>query len=92
MIYKLMSVYDSKAEAFMRPFTARSVAEGVRSFSDEVNGGNKENPLVHHPEDFIIYELGDWDEITGVLVAAEKPRAINSGIDVKRSPKEVRTA
>lgn len=89
MIYKVMSVYDVKAEAYMRPFFARSTGEGLRSFSDEVNSGNKESALSHHPEDFILMELGDWDELSGELKVLEKPRTINRGIDVLRKTEAV---
>lgn len=86
MIYKMLAVYDSKAEAYMRPWIARSPAEGMRSFASEVNNmENKDNPLVHHPEDFVLFELASWDESSGKIEALEKPRAITSGIDVKRT-------
>lgn len=85
MIYKMLSVYDSKAEAYMRPWFARSTGEAIRSFSDEVNSSSKESGLAHHPEDFILYELGTWDEISGVVEVLEKARAVTSGIDVKRA-------
>jgi hypothetical protein len=85
MIYKMLAVYDSKAEAYMRPFVARSTGEAIRSFSDEVNSGDKNSPVCHHSEDFILYELGTWDELTGMLDVYEKPKALNSGIDVRRS-------
>lgn len=84
MIYKMLAVFDVKAEAYMRPWVARSSGEAIRSFSDEVNQGNKESPLVHHPEDFILYELASWDESSGVVSPLDKPRALVSGIDVKR--------
>lgn len=85
MIYKMLSVFDSKAEAYMRPFFARSTGEAIRGFSDEVNSGNKESALAHHPEDFILYELATWDELSGAVEVYEKPKALNSGIDVKRT-------
>lgn len=85
MIYKVLCVYDSKAEAYLRPFFARSTGEALRSFGDEVNSGNKDSAVCHHPEDFVLYELGTWDEARGAIAPYEKPKALNSGIDLKRT-------
>lgn len=86
MVYKMFSVYDTKAEAYMRPFVAQSTGAAIRSFSDEVNTGDKQSPLANHPEDFVLFEIAAWDEMTGVISVYEARKALGAGIDFKRDP------
>jgi len=66
----VFSVYDAKAEAFMRPFFAPTRGLAIRSFRDGVNAGGEE-PLAKHPEDYTLYEVGSFDEGSGELVSLE---------------------
>lgn len=82
---KMCCVYDSKAEAYMRPFVAQSTAAAIRSFGDEVNSGNKESPLVSHPEDFTLFEIAQWDEMHGVISVYEAKKSLINGLDCLKS-------
>lgn len=82
---KICSVYDQKAEAFMRPMFVQASGVAMRSFADEVNSGNKESQLVTHPEDFVLYELGTWDDQAGKIVVYDAPKALCNGLDTKRT-------
>lgn len=62
---KLLSVYDSKAEAYMQPFHAQSRGSAIRSFTDETN--NPQSPFNRHPADYTLFELGDYDDATGTF-------------------------
>ncbi len=70
------TIRDSAAEAFMRPFFAQSKGAAIRSFSDEVNGGD--SPISQHPEDYTLFELGVFDELTGRLSPTE-PQSLGNG-------------
>lgn len=88
MVYKVVAVGDKKAGCFNRPFFVHTNEVAIRSFGSEVNSGNQDSALTHHPEDFVLYELGSWDEGTGVLKALDMPHPLVSGVEVlRKSPK-----
>lgn len=66
MRLRAYAVRDAKAEAYLRPFFADTRGVAVRSFSDAVNDGS--SPFFAHPEDYSLWELGAFDQESGVLV------------------------
>lgn len=72
------AVRDSAANAFMRPFFVPTTGLAIRSFSDEVNRADKDNAMYQHPEDYELFEVGDFNEETGRLTALEAPRSLGS--------------
>ena len=81
---KIFSVYDSKGEAWGRPFFVQATGAAIRSFSDEVNSDNRESALVNHPEDFTLFEFGTFDEASGALAVYEAKKSLGCGIDFVR--------
>ncbi len=65
MEQRVFSVYDSKTEAYMRPFYALTVGEAVRIFVDAV--GDKTSMFSRHPGDFTLFEIGKFDDAVGTL-------------------------
>lgn len=65
MKFVIVSVYDSKTEAFGRPFFVPTEGAGIRSFLDEVNRIADDNPLSKHPGDYQLYLLGYFDDSDG---------------------------
>jgi len=72
----VFTIRDSAAEAFLRPFFAQSKGAAIRSFSDEVNGGD--TPIAAHPDDYTLFELGTFDELKGEFEIHE-PRTLGLG-------------
>ncbi len=60
MILKIFSVRDEKAELFIRPFFMPTFGMAVRAIVHA--GQDSSHPFSQYPEDFILYELGTWDE------------------------------
>jgi len=56
----ICSVHDSKAGVFLTPFFARSRLEAIRSFGDAVS--EPKSPLANHPDDYVLYCVGTWDD------------------------------
>lgn len=82
MIHHVFSVKDTNAETFGRPFFVPAVGVALRSFADEVNRDASDNLYFNHPEDFILYSLGIWDDNSGIFTphengAEQKSRAID---------------
>jgi hypothetical protein len=83
----LCSVKDRAADAFGRPMFVPSVGVAIRSFSDEVNRNDGDNQLNNHPDDFDLYELGEFDDNTGQFALHDQPKLLSLGKQVK-IPKE----
>lgn len=69
MIIKLFAVFDSKAALFGQPFSDQQEGSAIRNFSDAVNDGSNPNNLWNkHPEDFSLFQIGEFDNNSGELI------------------------
>lgn len=75
----IFTVKDQKSEACFALFTSRKRAQALRDFSQQAN--NPDSPLSKHAEDYVLYELGEWDKETGTIQAYEIPVAVNRASD-----------
>lgn len=64
----VMSVFDSASRLFGQPFFVPATAAAVRSVGDETNRAAADNALYQHPEDFELYHIGDYDDVSGALI------------------------
>mgnify|MGYP000079043217 CR=1 FL=1 len=60
MIFNMYSVRDSKAEAFMVPFTMHNDGVAIRAFADMVRDEN--HAFSKNPEDYDLYYIGEFDD------------------------------
>ena len=81
MMLHVYSIYDVKSGVFDRLFCLNSDGEAVRVFGDLVN--NKETTIGQHPEDFVLYLFGFFDNSEGQLEVTDK-KVIISGPEVWR--------
>lgn len=81
----ICTVKDRAADAYGRPMFVPSAGVAIRSFSDEINRDNAENQLYNHPDDFDLYELGEFDDNTGLFSLHEQPKLLSLGKQVKIS-------
>jgi len=79
----LCTVKDRAADAYGRPMFVPSVGVAIRSFSDEINRADAENQLYNHPDDFDLYELGEFDDNSGRFTLHEEPKLLSLGKQVK---------
>lgn len=66
MITRCYSIYDRKALAYHLPYYAVSDAVAVRTLSDVV--GDPQTIFGRHPNDYVLYYVGDFNDANGVLV------------------------
>lgn len=84
MIQFIVSVRDRQTDTFSRPMFVAHIGAAIRSFADEINRTeDKNNGLAAHPEDYDLYELGQFDDSTGAFVS-QPPRQIAIGKDCVR--------
>jgi hypothetical protein len=81
----ICTVKDRAADAYGRPMFVPSAGVAIRSFSDEINRDNADNQLFNHPDDFDLYELGEFDDNTGLFTLHEQPKLLSLGKQVKIS-------
>lgn len=67
----LVAVRDQKAEFFLPPFFIESKGLAIRAFSDAVNDAS--TPVSKHPEDYSLYQLGEFDSVTGKITGFDAP-------------------
>lgn len=67
----LYAVWDEKACFFGIPFPSLTHAEAIRSFSDGV--ADPQTRLSLHPSDYVLYNVGAFDDVSGSLLPLDKP-------------------
>lgn len=83
MIFKMFVLYDSGVSAYMTPIFARNKGEALRSLSKSVNGASG-SILADHPEQFVLYEIGEFNDETGSVVPHLVPDCICKAIELKQ--------
>lgn len=81
---RLYSLYDSGAKAYLRPFWSDFKVNAQRSFRQLVNQtDNRDNMVANHPDQFTLFELGEFDVRTGVFTAHAIPQTLGNGLEYK---------
>lgn len=70
------AVRDRQVDAFNRPFFVPSVGLAIRSFTDEVNRDDPQNPMNRHAADFELFRIGEYDEDSGKFSNLEPPMSL----------------
>lgn len=84
-ILKLFATHDIKADSFMQPFCAPHAGVATRGFTDAITRPQQPSDISNHPEDFNLYELGEFDSHTGVISPQDRPQLILTGASVANS-------
>lgn len=82
---KAFSVYDVKAKFYGKPVYQRNAAEAIRAFETECNA--PESQLCKYPQDFVLFEIGEYDDETGILTSETAHISLGSALQyTKTSP------
>lgn len=81
----VLAVLDSAVSSFNRPFFVPARGAGIRAFTDEVSRKSPDNAMANHPSDFALYDLGTWDEESGIFESKPVPERIAQAIDFCRN-------
>lgn len=76
MILKVFSVYDTKTKSYSNPFYSPTPDSAIRAFVDITN--NPKSDVNRHPSDYILHQIGEFDDSTGLLTP--QTPVINLGI------------
>lgn len=66
----LVALYDRATEAYAPIMTVHTRGEAIRSFKNECN--NPQSPINQHPSDYELWQLGEYDDQTGMIVSTHE--------------------
>lgn len=79
MTLKVFAVYDTKGLVYGVPFFMGTIGTAVRAFSDLAS--DKQSAVSKHPSDYILFQIGEYDDSKGGLVSVSPPRNLGMGSD-----------
>lgn len=79
MEIKVYSIYDEKAKIFSKPFQQINDGIALRSFIDLTK--DKDSSINKHPEDYKLYRIATYDDLTGKYKCEDLPVLIAHAID-----------
>lgn len=83
MKLKAFSIYDTKALAYGVPFFMSSVGQATRAFADLSN--DPQSMVFKHPTDFVLFEIGEFNDSDGVICSVSPYRNLGLGSDFKEA-------
>lgn len=86
MLIKVFSVFDVKVAAYAQPFFMRTSGEAVRAFVQSCNDENTQ--LAKTPEDFSLFELGEFNDQNGLMTSYDHPKVIMKASDARLSVRD----
>lgn len=84
-----MNIYalrDVKADTYIALHTVQSDVLAQRSLTEAL--ANPNSDLARYPEDYQLYQLGEWDSNSGEIKGLRTPRFICSAIELARAARE----
>lgn len=81
MIHRMFTIHDSAAKAYLPPFILPEVGQALRMFTNAVN--SKNHQFNQNPEDFILFEIAEFDDNKAKLGVLQVPINHGSGLQFK---------
>lgn len=88
MIMKIFAVKDRKVEAFLQPFFSPTLGSAIRSLSEVLE--DEKHTFSKHAADYVLYDLGEYDDATGCIAPGDIPSVICSLTDLKKVAEDPR--
>jgi len=79
MKLKVFTVYDVKIGAYAKPFLMITKGEALRGWLDVVN--DPSTNFNKHPEDYTLFEIGEWDDQTAMFTNERVPIPIGPALE-----------
>lgn len=86
MLFKLFAMRDKTSGVFLQPFVSRSVVDAKRMLASAFDDpGFLQTPAGRYPQDFVLYEIGLFDDDCGEIEATQ-PAALATLSDLRPLP------
>lgn len=80
MVKKVFGIYDGKACAFLQPLLFMNTpGEAIRMFESAVN--DEKSMMNKYPQDFILFEIAEYDDNTGRFKSYDINKNLGCAID-----------
>lgn len=79
---KLFAVHDAKIGLYAEPFFLLTTADAVRGWITVSNDQNTQ--IGKYPEDFTLFELGEYDDETGVVANHQVPLSLGLALNYRK--------
>lgn len=86
MQQRIYTIYDSKAEAYLKPFFTTTKGLALRSFIDESNKPG--STLNMYPADYTLFELGTFEDDTGQITMHKAHENLGTALEHIRTPQD----
>ena len=83
----MFSPFDSKLKVWMNPMFFLHVGQAERAWTVIVNDGN--SLPGKHPADFVLYQIGEFDDDTGMVNPISPPVQVITSTACLRKPEGV---
>lgn len=84
MTLKIYTIYDAKSMTYETPICWRARGEAIRWYQDLIN--DPKSKLYHHPEDYDLFELGDYDQLKATLTPYKSSVPLGKATEFKKEP------
>lgn len=84
MIHKIFTVFDTKIETYCVPFYMPHRGAAIRTFTEMVN--DPSHTFGKHPEDYVLFELGSYDDQTARVEQLKAPSSLGVGVEFVKIP------
>ena len=81
----MFAVRDSKTEFFTIPMSSKCERDAVRTFEMACN--DSKAMMWQYPEDYDLYEIGDYDDNTGKFHCLDTPRHVIKAVQLRKEEK-----
>lgn len=83
---QVFTIYDIKASEHGQPFFSQNAATASRAVSTEVNNPQSTTTFARFPDDFLLYQIGEFDSETGLLKPHDSNIIISKVSDLVSKP------
>lgn len=80
MIRHVFCTFDKTAGVYQNMFVELNSGTAIRGFSAAVN--TEKSQFAKYPDDYILYELGPWDDVSGKIESFAEPKRLVSAREV----------
>lgn len=83
---KMYSPFDSKLQMWMQPMFFLHAGQAERQWRELAN--DPSTIVAKHPVDFILYQVGEFDDETGAVSPVHPPVQLMTALAAKNKPTE----
>lgn len=87
MKIKIFAVLDTKTGIYSHPMFMHTTGAMMRAWVDTVN--DPKSSMNKHPEDYVLFELGEYDDAHGRFLNNEAPVSLGVAAEVVRNQTNV---